>query len=100
MTFDEWREAWKNYDALWTVLMESWEQAAFGKGKERHASGELFTEQPICQISREVGIGFALGQAQKKIIESQRLDTEAGVRELLGAINYIAAAVIVRRENP
>ena len=38
-------------------------------------------------------------QAVKKIYESVRLPGEAGVRELLGAINYIAAEIIVRRER-
>ena len=90
----------KTYDSLAQVLKEALLQAAEGKGRERHAVGDTpFEEQPICFISRQVGIGFALGQAIKKAIESQRLDTEAAVRELLGAINYLAAAVIIRREN-
>jgi hypothetical protein len=35
----------------------------------------------------------------KKVYESQRLGGERGVAELLGALNYIAAAVIVMREG-
>ena len=42
--------------------------------------------------------GGPLYQAVKKIYESQGLEGEKGVHELLGAINYIAAAIIVRRE--
>ena len=88
------------YDSLMQVLKEATLQAAEGKGKYRHAVGDTpFSEQPICLISRQVGLGFALGQAIKKIIESQRLEGEHGVKELLGAINYIAAAIIVRRES-
>ena len=89
----------KNYARLQSILIEALEQAAEGKGHERHASGEPFEEQPICQIARGVGLGFPLGQAIKKIKESQRLQGEAGVRELLGAIVYLAGAVIVRREQ-
>jgi hypothetical protein len=35
----------------------------------------------------------------KKIEESIRLKTEHGIAELLGAINYIAAAIIVLKEK-
>lgn len=88
-----------NYNSLAKVFDEAYLQASRGKGAERHSSGEAFNQQPICSISRQVGIGFALGQAVKKIFESQRLEGESGNRELLGAINYIAAAIIVRREE-
>ena len=40
------------------------------------------------------GPGFALGQAAKKAHESQRLPAGRDVAELLGAINYLAGAVI------
>ena len=88
------------YKSLSDILDEALLQASEGKGKERHASdGEAFEHQPICELGRRLG-GGALYQAVKKIYESQRLPGEAGVRELLGAINYIAAAIIVRREGP
>ena len=87
------------YQSLTDVLGEAFLQASSGKGKERHASdGEAFEDQPICEIARRLG-GGALYQAVKKIYESQRLPGEAGVRELLGAINYIAAEIIVKRER-
>lgn len=90
------------YISLRYVLELAVDQAANGKGKERHANGEPFDQQKICKISRAVGVGFALGQALKKAEESVRLDRDAGLREILGAINYLAAAYIVLSEvgNP
>lgn len=91
----------RSYSSLQKVLDAALSQAKDGKGKERHATiGELFENQPICEIGRRVGPGYQLGQAVKKIYESQRLPKEEAVAELLGAINYLAAAVIVRRETP
>ena len=88
------------YFSLSAVFEEAFQQASNGKGKERHASeGEAFEDQPICEMARRLGHSGPLYQAVKKIYESQRLEGERGVRELLGAINYIAAAIIVRREG-
>jgi len=75
-------------------------QAAHGKGKVRHAEdGEPFERQIICEVARRVGLGYPLGQAVKKIYESQRLGGTAGLDELLGAMNYLAAAFIVMSER-
>lgn len=82
-----------NYGRLEEVLAKAAEQASAGKGAERHADGQSFEEQPIMWIEREFK-SFQLGQAVKKIHESQRLAPEAAARELLGAINYLAAKVI------
>lgn len=87
------------YVSLWRVLNDAYEQAAVGKGRERHANGEAFEDQIICEVTRRLGLAYPLGQAVKKIYESQRLGGDSGVRELLGAINYVAAAVIVMREG-
>ncbi|MBR4422624.1 MAG: hypothetical protein IKS68_00215 [Mailhella sp.] len=93
-------EAPKGYEILCEVLGEAVEQASKGKGKERHArDGEAYESQIICEVARRVGLGYPLGQACKKIYESQRLDPERGIAELLGAINYLAAAVIVMQEE-
>lgn len=90
----------KPYDSLQRVLTDALLQAAEGKGKARHAvEGELFDRQPILEITRRLGPGYPLGQAVKKIYESQRLEPEAAVKELLGAINYCAAAIIFIREK-
>lgn len=82
------------YEMLGDVLSRAFDQAASGKGAERHAQGELFENQPMQVIADMVGIGFPLGQAIKKMQESQRLPHEAAIRELLGSIVYIAGAII------
>lgn len=83
------------YEKLHRVFQQAMEQAAFGKGCARHSSGEPFHQQPICIIAKWVGQGFQLGQAIKKCQEAARFEGyEATKAELLGAINYIAAAVI------
>ena len=86
------------YEKLGNVFCMAIEQSAYGKGKERHATGEPFHEQPICGITRRVGMGYPFGQTEKKIEESQRLDNDAAIFELIGAINYLAAAVIVKSD--
>lgn len=86
------------YERLAAVLQSAFNQAAHGKGKERHANALPFHEQPMQQIARSRGLGFILGQADKKSQEGQgmleRGNTEACVRELLGAIVYLAGAVV------
>lgn len=87
------------YEDLAAVLDAALQQAAVGKGAERHAGGQPFDAQPMAEISRMVGIGFPAGQMMKKAQEAvgmaARGDTGAAIRELLGAINYAAGAVIV-----
>jgi len=88
------------YESLFSVLREALDQAQSGKGKDRHAKdNEPFERQKICEITRRVGLGGPLFQVCKKTIEAQKLGGERGVAELLGAINYLAAAVIVMRES-
>lgn len=83
------------YAALADVLTRALEQASAGKGAQRHAQGQAFEQQPMQQLIRLYGVGFALGQAAKKAQEAQRLPTvDRQVAELLGAINYLAGAVI------
>ena len=90
-----------SYSSLKRVLDMAYEQASSGKGKERHANDDNFEDQPICQIPRYQGsIDFVTGQAIKKCLEVTKLPTvDAKVRELLGAINYIAAGIIVLQEG-
>jgi hypothetical protein len=86
----------QNYASLLSVLGRAYEQAAAGKGKERHAQDQPFDEQPMQTISKLVGSADGMAyQAIKKIQESQRLPTtERQVAELLGAIVYIAGMVV------
>lgn len=86
----------KGYETLGEALAAAVEQAAVGKGAGRHSyDGELFSDQLIFEIPRRLGAcgsGFLLGQAVKKIYESVRLEPERARAEILGAINYLAAA--------
>lgn len=90
----------EGYDSLADVLARAFDQAARGKGSERHqVGGEAFADQVILQGARRFGTGALLFQAFKKCEESQRLAYPAAVRELLGAIVYTAAAVIALDEK-
>lgn len=86
------------YETLAAVLQEAFDQAATGKGAERHANDLPFHEQPMQQIARRRGLGFLLGQVDKKTEEAQgmleRGERAAWRREILGAINYLAGALI------
>lgn len=84
----------EGYDSLRDVLTRAYAQAASGKGHERHAVAKPFDQQPMQELISLYGAGFALGQAAKKAQESQRLPAGRDVSELLGAINYLAGAVI------
>lgn len=86
----------EGYESLGLALGEAVAQASRGKGADRHAEkGEPFSDQLIMSIPKRLGPGgecFCLGQALKKIFESRRLAPAPARAELLGAINYIAAA--------
>jgi hypothetical protein len=89
------------YERLAGVLVRAFDQAASGKGKERHANDLPFDEQPMQSISDLIGTEAGMAfQAIKKIQESGRLPTrEAKVRELLGAIVYVSGMVIWLEDN-
>ena len=83
------------YGSLLGVLMDAFAQATYGKGKERHNPDSLnFEEQDMMKIMKRRGIGFALGQADKKSWEGQRMKYQHRRTELLGAIIYIAGAIV------
>lgn len=93
-------EAAPEYAELAEVLDQALAQAQSGKGKERHAGfAERFVDQQIVQLCEWMGSDgsthFDVGQACKKAIESTRLPDDRAIAELLGAINYLAAAVLV-----
>ncbi len=83
------------YEELSRALVEAYKQAAGGKGKERHARGKPFRNQPIMEITRMVGPGYPTGQAMKKLQEAvgmmEKGNFQAAQAEALGAINYAAA---------
>lgn len=86
------------YEALADALHAAYVQAARGKGHERHADDKPFLDQPIFHIAERRGLGFLLGQADKKSEEGQgmahRGDRASAQVELLGAIVYLAAAYL------
>lgn len=85
------------YETLFAALVDALDQAQAGKGVERHGGGgERFEDQQIVQLGEWMSsTAFAVGQACKKAIESTRLPDDRARAELLGAINYLAAAVIM-----
>lgn len=87
------------YAPLKAALKAAYAQASSGKGRDRHANGKPFLDQPIMEIGRMVGMGYQTGQAMKKAQEAggmvSRQQYEAARAELLGAINYLAAAYIL-----
>ncbi len=83
------------YDKLADVLGRAFSQAATGKGKERHANAQPFEEQSTQKIMQllETSDG-ATHQAIKKLVEARRLPADKRTAERLGAIVYIASAII------
>lgn len=92
------------YDSLARVLLAAYDQAASGKGKERHANEDAFEDQPIFTIAGLVGIGFNSGQAIKKISEAvgmaNRGKPDAAIREIHGAIVYLASLALLLEQTP
>lgn len=83
------------YNKLAAVLVAAFEQAAIGKGHERHANDLPFHEQPMATINRQLkSIDGMIFQAHKKSLEAKSLPAGRAQAELLGAINYLAGAVI------
>lgn len=89
------------YEHLARVLRMAHDQAALGKGRVRHSNGLAFTDQPMLTINRTLGsIDGMLFQASKKAAEARGLPTqEQAIAELLGAINYLAGAVLLVEEG-
>lgn len=86
------------YQSLSNILDEALLQASEGKGLRHVINDEHFENQIMCVIARWK-LSFPAGQAVKKIVEANKLDGEAKIRELLGAINYIAGEIIVAKEK-
>jgi len=83
------------YASLNKVLRAALTQAAHGKGADRHVVGVEPFESQLGVWIQSRGFDYARGQAVKKADESLRMEPDAAVRELLGAINYLAMAIIV-----
>jgi hypothetical protein len=84
----------ENYAELRQILDQAFDFAAKGKGAERHGNGLPWREQPHFHIAKDVGLGFPIGQALKKLREGNNMDDVGRTRaEWLGAITYIASAI-------
>ena len=91
------------YATLAGILQSAHDQAAHGKGRDRHADNKPFLDQPIMEIARMLtGIDGHMFQTMKKSQEAARMvrrgQYDAAVHELLGIINYASAAVLLIRE--
>jgi hypothetical protein len=90
------------------VLLDAYSQVFEGKGNERHGHGLALDHQPWKVITDNVGTGFTIGQALKKLMElkaftpkdatqeSIALAHKAWKREALGAIVYITMAIMYK----
>lgn len=92
-----------NFATLAGILQAAHDQAANGKGRNRYGEGKPFLNQPIMDIARMLGgIDGHSFQIMKKAQEAARMvrreQYDAAVHELLGVINYAAAAVLRIRE--
>ncbi len=90
----------KGYEKLVAVFQAAHDQAAHGKGKERHANGLPFHEQRMQSISKLLDSPDGMAyQVVKKMTEGLQFeDHQQREKELLGAINYLAGIVIYFRE--
>lgn len=87
------------YIDLFRIVRLAYDQASVGKGKQRHATGPVgirtWDKQPIMEIGRMVGPGYAAGQVMKKVQEAVTMagngDYAGAKAEALGAIVYAAA---------
>lgn len=93
-------QVFPGYEQLANVLQDALDQAQAGKGSQRHANGKPFLEQPIITDGRACGLAGPAFQARKKILEALKCpDEERAVQDLLGAIVYTAAMVILKEEE-
>lgn len=85
------------YDELRRVLDDALEHASKFKGAERHDPTKArFEDQKIVQVAEWLQSTHGpIYQACKKSVESAGLPPDQARAELLGAINYLAAAVLV-----
>lgn len=86
----------EDYRPLLSTLIMALDQAARGKGDERHATSAPFIEQPTLATARMLESNAGLAQQViKKTVECRRLPSrEHRIAELLGVINYAAMMIL------
>lgn len=97
------KEVPHDYKHLYSILMSAFDQAASGKGKERHAGGQPFEAQPMQSISdlfdSPHGMAFQVAKKVHEALTALDGNLEAQERELLGAINYTAGIILWLRRK-
>lgn len=85
-----------DYLPLLHTFLGALEQAAYGKGRERHANDLPFVEQPILTMARMLDSDAGLAQQViKKTIEARSLPSKtARINELRGTLVYAAAMIL------
>lgn len=85
-----------DYMPLLRTFLGALEQAAYGKGRERHANDLPFVEQPILAVARMLNSDAGLAQQViKKTNEARGLPTkDARIKELRGTLVYAAAMIL------
>lgn len=85
-----------DYLPLLRAFLGALEQAAYGKGRERHANDLPFVEQPILTMARMLDSDAGLAQQViKKTVEARSLPTkQARINELRGTLVYAAAMIL------
>jgi len=87
-----------NFTPLFGAVIGCLEQVVRGKGRERHARGRDFIDQPIMVLPRllggDVGLGGLIFQALKKTEEAVGLPHDRRLAELRGAVIYLLAAIM------
>jgi hypothetical protein len=85
---------------LQQVFDQAIQQATKGKGERHGGDATPFMEQPWVHYGKMHGRGFLTGQAAKKLEEAASTrEGEAFVQEALGAIVYIAMAILKEQER-
>jgi|DEB19_MinimDraft_3_1074340.scaffolds.fasta_scaffold00018_54 hypothetical protein len=85
---------------LQQVFDQAIQQATKGKGERHGGDTTPFLEQPWVHYGKMHGRGFLTGQAAKKLEEAASTrEGDAFVQEALGAIVYIAMAVLKEQER-
>lgn len=85
-----------DYLPLLRTFLGALEQAAYGKGRERHANDLPFVEQPILTMARMLNSDAGLAQQViKKTVEARSLPSKtARINELRGTLVYAAAMIL------
>lgn len=91
----------EGYESLADVLQAAYDQAAYGKGAERHACGNAFEDQRMQTISDLLDSPDGMVyQLIKKTTEGLGFaEHDRREKELLGAIVYLAGIVVWYRRK-